>query len=681
MQDLEQIFRAYRHTKIAVYGLSPLSETLLTQLSKYQIVGLLDGYQTEGALYGKPIVTIEKAIQSGVQLIIIAARPESCKVIAKRIGNTCKEHGVLVLDIYGKDMCTPKKAAYEFADIPGVTKAQIAKQIAKHDIVSVDLFDTLLIRRTLFPTDVFEIVGLRLRQDGVDIENFAQKRLEAEKELCRRTVPTLSEIYEYIKNKYDIKGISIEKLEKLEWSVDCDLLISRKEVCSLLREVYQQGKPVYITTDTFYTKKEIARFLKQCEIDYYTDILTSCDYRTSKNQRLFQVLRKKVPGKRCIHIGDSEDADVNSAEANGFTGCRIYSGLDLFEQVGYLGLWEQLNSLSSRIQAGMFVAQLFNSPFQFEETDRKIHVDCAYEIGYLFFAPVICGFMTWLCSKIKNCGLQNVWFSARDGYLIQKLYNQLDDHVNSVYLLTSRMAAIRAATENESDIRYVEEMHFSGNLQDQLRERFGIDIESVDIQDRLMDYKEEILKRARSNRKCYQAYLQGLPMVDGDVAFFDFVARGTVQMYVNRMTERRLKGFYFLQQDVEYMRRFSLDIEAFYQKDGTSGIAGNYYILETVLTSPEPSVYGFTEQGEALYGEETRTKQDIGCIQLVQDGIYDYFQIYRKLCPEGYMLENKKLGELLLSLIHNVELRDTRFCQLKAEDPFFNRTTDVLDLL
>lgn len=681
MPDPEQIFHSYRKTKIAIYGLSPLTETLLTQLSGYQIVGLLDGYRTEGELYNQPILSFETAIQSGVRLIIVAARPESCKVIAKRIGDRCKECYIALLDIYGEDLCARKKAVYKFTGIQGISKEQLLHRIEEHEVVSVDLFDTLLMRRTLFPTDVYEIVGLRLEQRDIVIENFEQKRLEAEKELGKSTNPTLLEIYSYLLGKYPVPGGTAEDLAQLELETDRNLTVPRMELCQFLQEVRERGKEVYIVSDTFYTRSHLADLLENCGVTWYTDILSSCEYRTSKTQKLFEVLREKIPFKTCLHIGDSLDADVQGAERSGFTACQLYSGLHLFEKTGYLGLWEQLHSLSSRIQAGMFVAQLFNSPFQFEEAGRKIHVDQAHEIGYLFFAPVICGFVIWLYGRIKSCGLKNVWFSARDGYLIQKLYNQLGYKGTCIYFLTSRVAAIRAGIENEADIRYVEEMRFSGSLQEQLRERFGIAAEEDHGRDRLMDYKEEILEQAKIDRECYQAYLQSLPMAEGDIAFFDFVARGTVQMYVSRITERNLRGFYFLRQDEEYMHTSRLDIEGFYKKGEDSGIAGNYYILEAVLTSLEPSVRSFTKDGTALYGKETRSAEELACIQLVQDGIIDYFQVYRKLCPESEMLGNRELGELLLSLIHSIDIRDSGFQQLKVEDSFFNRMSNLSDLL
>lgn len=683
MSSLGQFLQSYRDAKIAIYGLSPLTKKLLAELSGYQVVGLLDGYRINGTLYGKAIRTLEEVIQDGVRLIIVAARPESCKVIAKRIGSVCKEHEILIVDPHGKDLCAPKEAIFHFRDMKEISKKQFAHFINEYDVISVDVFDTLLMRRTLFPTDVFEIVGLRLRQKGVKIEKFSQKRLEAEKELMKHTVPTLREIYVYILEKYPDTAMHPEELERLEWETDRALAVPRKELCQMLQEASQRGKKIYVVSDTFYTKTQLAGLLENCGITWYEDILSSCDYQTSKTQQLFEVLRDKVAKKSCLHIGDSIDADIESAKRIGFAACQLYSGLELFENLEYLGLWDQIQSLPDRIQVGMLVSHLFNSPFQFERKNSKIHVDNAYEIGYLFCAPIICDFVIWLSQRVQDCGLKNIWFCARDGYLIQKLYKQLKSSRASNYFLTSRTAAIRAGMENEDDICYVEEMNFSGSIQEQLHERFGIAVEPTDKRGKLREYAEEILAAAAVNREHYRTYLLTLECAGEDVAFFDFVARGTVQMYVSRITAKKLKGFYFLQQDEEYMQKYGLDIEAFYRKGDPAGkgLEGNYYILETILTSPAPSVVGFDCCGEALYREETRTEKDIAYIQAVQDGIEEYVRTYLNLCPEQNVSGNKQLGERILALIHNVDIRDDDFLHLNVEDTFFNRITNISNLL
>ena len=685
MVTFSQILQPYQGQKIAIYGLSVQTENILSNwVWGCEMIGLLDGYRTSGELYGKPIISMEYAAASGVKLVLVAARPDSCKVIAKRIEKICRENHIAVLDCQGNNLLARKTASYHFAAGTGITKAQLSRLITRYDAVSVDLFDTLVMRQTLFPTDTFELTDCYLRKKGIEIEDFAQKRLGSEKYLSRSGNPTLQEIYAYMLEQYSISSADAETLARLEWSVDRNLIVPREELCEFLREISRQGKPVYIVSDTFYTKNQLAQLLEKCGFTCYTDILSSCDCQTSKTQQLFERLKDRLQGKSCIHIGDSVVADVESAEKHGIAACRIYSGLDLLEQVGYLELWDQIGSLSSRVRTGMLAARLLNSPFQFESEKTEMCIKQAGDIGFLLFAPLICEFVFWLHRQIQSSHIENIWFSARDGYLIKKLYDRLESPANSVYFLTSRTAAIRAGLENEEDIRYVEEMRFSGTLREQLAERFGLQLPDTEpVSGNLAAYTDAILEKARISRENYQAYIQQLEMRDGNIAFFDFVARGTVQMYVDRLVPNPITGFYFLQLDQKYMEDKGLHIVPFYLEDERehSNIFQNYYILETILTSPEPTVLEFGEKGVPCYAKETRKENQLNCIQEVQNGIMEYFQTYVSLFPDWMYTDDKSLGEAILSLIHKIRISDKTFLELAVEDPFFHRITKVSDLL
>ena len=688
MSDLSQKLHKYKNKLIALYGLGTETKKALNELSdNFRIAGLLDSYRVDGMMYGKPIISIQQAVKSGVELILVVARPGSCKAIVKKIVNICIDNQIDLIDIRGKNLCDIKKVAYGFRESDGITKKQLLKLVKENEVISVDLFDTLVMRQTLFSTDIFEIVDNKLRKEGIFINDFCGKRLESEKYLAKHMAPGLADIYQYMKDTYVIPDVVPRDLAEMEWRTDYEMLIPRQEMCEFVKEIFEQGKEVYIVSDTYYSKNQLVKILEKCGITFYTDIFASCEYNTSKTQRLFAKLKEKTVSRKCMHIGDDIVADVESAKKSDIRACQIYSGIELLEMVGYLGLWDSIDCLSDRIKIGMFVARLFNSPFQFENAERMISVANSYDIGYLFFAPMISDFVIWFKEQVSLEALPNIWFCARDGYLIKKLYDELENKDESVYFLTSRIAAIRAGMKDERDIRYVAEMKFSGTLQEQLQERFGITMQNDRMEDEgkdtLIDYAQEILSKACTNRKNYETYIESLSVKEGAIAFFDFVAKGTSQMYIGRLIENHLKGFYFLQLEEEHMRDKCLDIQPFYTADEmeNSAIFDNYYILETMLTAPSPSVAGFDEDGKVYYAEETRKEEDIECFKVAQNGIFDYFKTYQCLCPKEEERVNKKLDEVILALIHNIYISDKTFLNLKVEDPFFHRNTDMTDLI
>ena len=269
------------------------------------------------------------------------------------------------------------------------------------------------------------------------------------------------------------------------------------------------------------------------------------------------------------------------------------------------------------------------------------------------------------------------------------MYDLLVENSITKYFLTSRTAAVRAGMENEDDIRYVTDMKFSGSLQEQMADRFGIQINSAEFdtnaEEDILQYSGLILEASRKMRENYKKYLRTLePEKKTDIiAFFDFVAKGTTQMFLRKLVSNHMKGFYFLQLEEEQMRDKPVDIVAFYsnQEREKSTIFDDYYVLETMLTAPEASVLEFDKKGKPVYAIETRKKQDIDCFMEAQQGILDYFKTYLKLCPNEVRLEDKVIDEAFLKMIHGVKILDERFLKLNVEDPFFNRMTKITDVL
>lgn len=693
--EMDKIFGQYKNKKVALYGLGTETEKALRNMGEsYEIVGLMDSFREEGNFFGKQIISFDYAVAVGVSLIIVVARPGSCRAIAKTIGDRCRKEGIILMDIRGRNLLDSRKVVYQFSDVGGYTKAELEEKIRNADVISFDLFDTLVMRQTLFSDDVAEYVDCRLRECGIILEDFYKIRLESEKELSRNAAPTLVDIYQNVLEKFDISGIkdiSAEELADLEWNTDFELLIPRKEMCDIFRRTVESAKKVYIISDTYYNKNQLERILEKCGITKYTEIISSSDYRLSKAQGLYQYLKCREGSKKYLHIGDDIVLDIENASNWGFETFRVYSGLDLLEEVGNLGFAEYVQSLSDRLKVGMFISVIFNSPFQFENENKCIEIHDAFEIGYLICAPIISSFVLWFRHHIQEKGFRNIWFSARDGYLIKKMYAYLTETTRdkTVYFLTSRIAAIRAGVRDEKDIQYVDEMKFSGTLEENLKERFGIDIGAdkdknfFKEENCLKIYKNVILRKSHKLYKNYQKYVNKLRIEDGDIAFFDFVAKGTIQMYIQRLTSNHIKGFYFMQLEKEHMSEKNLDICSFYENEEMDSCAvySNYYILEVVLTAPHPLVKEFDEAGEPVFADEMRSERDLWCIERVQKGIFDYFKKYLMLCPEKERIQNKKLDEVFLELIHNIKIADTDFLKLVVEDSFFNRMTSIADVI
>ena len=438
-----------------------------------------------------------------------------------------------------------------------------------------------------------------------------------------------------------------------------------------------QGKHVVVTTDCCYSSKQLCSILDKFGYTGFENVFVSCEYEVSKTQTLFNKVISKYPGENILHIGDDDVADIRAAEKVGLNFFKIYSGRELFEALGEFGASEYILSLSDRIKCGLFISRIFSNPFQFDDPYKKLVVKYPESIGYLVCAPVITDYILWLDDRIQRQGFKQILFCARDGYLVDKLYKKVDDKIRSIYFLTSRTAAIRAGIENEEDVSYLSSMRYSGKPEEEIRARFGIEYSEAS------NLKEMIFAQAERLKNNYLTYIEKLKLDSEKIALYDFVAKGTTQLYMQRFFRQHLKGFYFLQLEPEFMSDKGLDIESFYTEDEKTSSAAfeYYYILEMILTSPKPQLEEFDAEGEPQYAKETRSEQDMKCLKGLQDGILAYFTDFVQLLPDESRVINKSLDEVFLSLINKVQIMDECFLSLNVEDPFFGRTTKIKDLL
>ena len=578
-----------------------------------------------------------------------------------------------------KNLLTENEVLHVFFNLEGYTVQCLLEKIEKSDVISFDFFETLIARIEMCYTDLFELIDLKLKEKGIIIPDFVRLRLYAEKELSKNHAPRLEEIYAFLLEAADVHSVSAGELADFEWMLDQKTIIERKDVCGICRSAISAGKTVCITSDTYYSREQIESIIGRFGLSDVSEIFASCEYGVSKTQGLYSFLKERYPGKKILHIGDDETTDIEKASEYGIDTQRIYNGADLYDHLGGFGLDNEIKSYSDRVKVGMLIASVFNSPFWFEEASQKVSVKDSFGIGYSFCAPMITDFVLWMKRRAEKQGYKQLLFCARDGYLPVKLYEKVATSAKSFYFLSSRTAAIRAGMENPEDIEYVDSMKYSGSADEALKRRFGIDAANVSRADR----DGEILRRSEAQRENYKKYIEKLDIDEGAIGMFDFVAKGTTQMYLQKLFAQHIKGFYFLQLEPEFMADKCLDIEPFYsdEEKNSSAIFDNYYILETILTAPSPQLEEFNESGEPVFAKETRNKTDIEVFEKAQKGIIEYFEKYIELVPEAARIENKTLDEKILALVNKVHIEDEDFLKLKVEDPFFGRMTDIRDVI
>ena len=234
----------------------------------------------------------------------------------------------------------------------------LIREIENHDIISFDIFDTLVMRKVYVNKDVFRHMAQRL--DPVWGIDFFTARTRAEAELSRETYPYIEEIYaDVVKNYPCLQGHEAELIAD-ELALERQLIIPRQEVVDIFNQAKQMGKMVNIVSDMYFHQDTIRSILDGVGITGYDKLLVSSEYRSSKPQHLFEKYLAELPQGRCLHIGDSWACDILPAGKLGIDTFRLKMSTEIYE---YEENPIPPTDLQQRTRVAEYVAEKYNRPF------------------------------------------------------------------------------------------------------------------------------------------------------------------------------------------------------------------------------------------------------------------------------------------------------------------------------
>ncbi|MCI8935279.1 MAG: HAD hydrolase-like protein [Lachnospiraceae bacterium] len=559
----------------------------------------------------------------------------------------------------------------------------LKKIIEKYEAISFDIWDTLIARTVLQPEDVFSIVENRAKQMEIEVLDFRMHRHEAVFQVVCAN-PNISEIYDALQKAANLSDSTKETLMQLEIQAESEVIVPRKAMVEVLNYAVLQGKRVNLISDMYLPGEVMESFLRQLGITGYENIFISCDYRRLKKEGLYSFYKEKVQAETYLHIGDNLDSDILAAEHWGMNAAFIKSGYRLLEESAFAEMLSQVKTHNERNMAGLFCVRVFNDPFI---GNGQIKISDVEDLGWLFIAPIMSAFMLWLEKEVQKEHFDGLLFAARDGFLIQKLYRQMQKkrlHATlpkGIFFLTSRALCTQAGIEDEEDILWLATVKFNGTAQELLRYRFFLTPEEImssngeteNITEYIMRHKKEIFLRASENRRNYLLYMKNLGIEEGKkYIFFDFVSSGTCQYFLERFVPFEMKGKYFCRSVTED-KKGSLKIDSFYINNGVekadSLLYKNYRYLETIMTSPNPSLCYIDEKLEPVYDEETRNEEELQFIEKVHKSIEEYFGYFQGMCDwneeinvkiaeELYQYMDETYFEITCKTLDSMRLRD-----------------------
>ena len=706
IEKFRHVFSEIKNKRVAIYGMGRRSATLLPGITDFNIVGVLDRDESNVGkeLCGIKVISI-KDVSTDADVIIINSDPSNYEIIYKRIA---KDVIVPVYYADGRLAClSDKDTSYEQNEYWQSSYQELKDKIDKVEVVSFDIFDTLIMRKIFSPEDVFRLLEEKVRVElKLDCE-IANVRAQAAS-MCG-SYATINEIYQYIKQQTNLIDKNIIDIMQLEKDIDIDLCITRRDIADLYEYCLTCGKEVYLISDMYYTLQDIKRILDKCGVKVPDDehIWISCEKKADKVSGSLWEKYSKLVSKdiRCLHIGDNKTGDAKNPVIYGIDSYYIMSAKDMLMKSSISELASSVNTVSDSICLGLVAAKLFNSPFALCSTNGKVSYDDSEIYGYCVYGPLLEKFLIWLYYNSRKDGIDKLLFFARDGYFLEKDYKVVSELLNDgyeqdwCYLPISRRLIYMATMENEDDFKRVVAFPYVGTFAEYMKSRFGIIVtevtseynnrqinavgDSKDILEWIQPYKDEIIKKAKRERENYLRYLK----TDGDMqkgltyGTVDLGYYGTNQYYLQRLTGIKTKGYCFyacLGKDNVYISDISMTGCFQYGDDYTaekSIVRKKNMYIETFITAPHGMISYIDNQGKMICKPDGKSQEYFDIKEKVNCGAVDfivnYINIYKAVLAVNSKEHKKLMQDRRESLEYNL------FCNVL--NGICNVSNDILE--
>ena len=287
--------------------------------------------------------------------------------------------------------------------------------IADADVVSFDLYDTLMARRVDEPEMVHTAVRLLASERGLDVPaDWEEVRRQAER--VARSRSTRSDIrYDDIYDHVALEPAASAELKDLELELETALLQKTGRGSALYAAAQSSGKRVVVTTDMYLPKHILRHSLRRGGFTGEERLIASGDDGVAKQDgSAFLRLAQEFPAEAVLHIGDNPTKDVKRAEGSGVDGRLLPRPLPPRRGDGAGARPRRprgqsaVESLQASILRGLHEAHLDLK----DDDDRYQDVRA---IGYSVLGPLLVGFSTFLDQEARGRGADRLVFLAREG--------------------------------------------------------------------------------------------------------------------------------------------------------------------------------------------------------------------------------------------------------------------------
>lgn len=567
---------------VILYGLGSLTTQLCDYANdlNFTVCGLLDRDLVKGEFYGFPIYNINDADEICSD-ILITALGDNKRIIFDRIKD------ITTCNIWYPDGTNPRM----IMEIPQIDYEMIHEWINKHDVISFDLFDTILVRKCVEPSIVYDMLGERHNEP-----TFASLRRTA-----GRIAKKMSRTSLTIENLYATMDTAVKAENEL--ALEKELLYTRSDIIELFEYTKCLGKTIIITSDMWYSENVLDSLLKNLNISGYSKIYVSSDYNKSKaDGSIWVQILQDYPQKEIFHIGDDDIADdMNVAHS-----VKTVVIPKMADMLGFRPACEVAETTSDWLTIGKCIKSINAKTALF-----------ANDIGS-FIAPLVFSFVKWLKASTKE--EDKILFCARDAYLFFKVWEYLYGNERIKYLYLSKRVLGGMLGDNLEMLKryltyYYVRASSSISAEEAIFRLTGVTVElgQKNVKDVRLDdiikYVECNYKRFKQNaineRANFNKYLQ-INGIDRNFAIVDFICGQSIgllqHVFCGNQYFYAIYDNIYLQYNASKTYSFSRTISNLYFSE--SDVVKNMRFAESLMSAPEGSCICFSNNGTPILDDE-----------------------------------------------------------------------------
>lgn len=498
---------------------------------------------------------------------------------------------------------------------------KIKSLIDKHEIISFDIFDTLLLRIYSKPTDVF------LHMEYLfNIHGFHKARIAAESNARMHSSQeevTLDQIYKELPNYF-------QPYKNKEIELEIASLKVNNEIYKAYDYALNKKKKIIITSDMYLPKDILVNVLHKNGYNNYNRFYLSSDLLLTKhNGSIYELILNDldIPHPNMIlHIGDNYYSDYEKAIEKGLDAYYYKKPLDqLFDSNIRTKMYYEQNP--NNVGASILLGLLAYNYSKFENNYWK-------NIGYNYAGPTVFSFVYWLKESFKKDNINNALFVARDGFSLKKVFDLMNNStIKSNYIYAPRVLSTLFYLDFNQN-KYIdpnEKFSAVKNILLHYKERnefFKKNTPDITSTDEGIDFIEKHIdiynKLAKEEAQNYKNYIEKLTLKE-NVAIIDTCSINlSSQRLIEKIIGKQLYGYYFLLQANENSNINLNDyILRAYREDPFSWIK-DWDVMEFFMTSPEPPIKDF-RNGSPIYKKQDKNDKVRSKIYpILSEGIVEF---------------------------------------------------------